>query len=85
MVYAPSGKFMMGREKHYWEKPAHEQVIEQGFWLDLTPVTNAAYAKFVAEGGYQRRDLWTGARRRGGSWWDYTGFLCCAYCSVCGI
>lgn len=33
----------------------------QGFWLDLTPVTNAAYAKFVADGGYERSDLWTEA------------------------
>lgn len=67
MVYVPSGKFMMGarvmlgNHVNGVESPVHEQVIEQGYWLDLTPVTNAAYAEFVADGGYRRRDLWTAA------------------------
>src|SRR6266849_3195338 len=41
------------------QMPQHEQVVEQGFWLDLIPVTNESYARFVAEGGYWTRDLWT--------------------------
>ncbi len=62
MVYVPPGKFMMGaNDITADEKPVREQVIAQGFWLDLTPVTNAAYAKFVAAGGYRQRDLWTAA------------------------
>lgn len=81
MVYVPSGKFMMGSDNgDSDERPVHEQVIPQSLWLDLTPVTNAAYAKFVEEGGYQQRDLWTAA---GWAWReeksvsapeDYAGF-----------
>lgn len=71
MVYVPSGKFMMGSDNAYSdEESVHEQVIANGFWLDLTPVTNAAYAKFVADGGYQQRDLWTPA---GWTWREVGG------------
>ncbi len=41
------------------EMPQHKQVIQHPFWLDLTPVTNESYARFVAEGGYRTRELWT--------------------------
>ena len=71
MVYVPPGKFRMGaNDIADDEKPVHEQVIAQGFWLDLTPVTNAAYAKFVRDGGYQQRDLWTAA---GWAWCEQNG------------
>ncbi|MCW5849729.1 MAG: SUMF1/EgtB/PvdO family nonheme iron enzyme [Anaerolineae bacterium] len=80
MVYVPAGKFMMGSTKYDDEKPPHSVTIAQGFWLDLTPVTNAMYARFVKAGGYQKRDLWT----PGGWQWvqankkagpnDYKGF-----------
>lgn len=43
------------------ELPQHEAVISRGFWLDLTPVTNEAYARFVKEGGYKNSDFWTEA------------------------
>ncbi len=29
------------------------------FEIDRTPVTNAAFAEFVEDGGYERRELWT--------------------------
>lgn len=46
------------------ERPRH--VVEVGaFAIDRAPVTNAAYAEFVADGGYERRELWTDA---GWSW-----------------
>ncbi|MCE7948774.1 MAG: formylglycine-generating enzyme family protein [Chloroflexi bacterium CFX4] len=62
MVYVPAGKFMMGSDNgDSDERPVHEQFIAQSLWLDLTPVTNAAYAKFVADGGYRQRELWTAA------------------------
>lgn len=62
MVYVPAGKFMMGSklgEGFADERPQHEQVIRLGFWLDVTPVTNESYARFVAAGGYQNQDYWT--------------------------
>jgi formylglycine-generating enzyme required for sulfatase activity len=48
MVYVPPGQFMMGRNDGYDnEKPSHLQAISTGFWLDLTPLTNAQYAAFA--------------------------------------
>jgi formylglycine-generating enzyme required for sulfatase activity len=64
MVYVPAGKFLMGSpegEGSDVERPQHEQIITQGFWLDLTPVTNEAYARFVAAGGYRTSSYWTEA------------------------
>lgn len=43
------------------ELPQHDITIERGFWLDLTPVTNESYARFVGAGGYQNSALWTEA------------------------
>ena len=81
MVYVPPGKFTMGAaDITDNERPPHEVVIAQGFWLDLTPVTNAMYAEFVTAGGYKKQEFWT----RGGWEWvqknkkqgpqDYKGF-----------
>jgi hypothetical protein len=41
------------------ELPQHEVVIARPFWLDLTPVTNQAYAQFIKEGGYDNQAFWT--------------------------
>ncbi len=59
MVYVPPGAFMMGSNDYAEEKPVHEARITRGFWLGLTPVTNAMYAKFVADGGYRTQTYWT--------------------------
>ncbi len=64
MVYVPAGKFLMGSkpgEGDTNEQPQHEQIITAGFWLDLTPVTNESYARFIAGGGYRNPDYWTEA------------------------
>ena len=61
-VHVPGGPFTMGTSAEPWaldnERPAHE-VHVPGFWLDTTPVTNAAYAAFIADGGYDDPRLWT--------------------------
>jgi iron(II)-dependent oxidoreductase len=61
-VHVPGGPFTMGTSAEPWaldnERPAH-QVDIPGFWLDTTPVTNAAYAQFIADGGYADPRLWT--------------------------
>ena len=61
-VYVPGGPFTMGTSAEPWaldnERPAHA-VDVPGFWLDTTPVTNAAYAAFIADGGYDDPRLWT--------------------------
>lgn len=40
------------------ERPRHSLGM-QPFYIDNTPVTNEAFAEFVAEGGYQRSDWWS--------------------------
>jgi iron(II)-dependent oxidoreductase len=61
-VLLPGGSFVMGTSTDAWaldnERPAFPVEIEP-FWMDVTPVTNAAYAAFVADGGYEREEWWT--------------------------
>ncbi|MDP9425649.1 MAG: SUMF1/EgtB/PvdO family nonheme iron enzyme [Actinomycetota bacterium] len=61
MVFVPGGTFVVGTDDRTRtldnEREAHE-VHLPGFWLDRTPVTNAAYAEFVESGGYERQELW---------------------------
>ena len=61
-VLVPAGPFEMGTSTDPWaydnERPAHA-VDLPAFRIDATPVTNAAYADFVADGGYDRPELWT--------------------------
>ena len=54
MAWVPSGSFLMGSDSRMAqlnEKPAHK-VRLQGFWIDLTHVTNDQFAAFVRETGY---------------------------------
>jgi len=52
MVYLPGGTFAMGSARFYpEERPVHDVEVD-GFYIDRTPVTNAAFATFVAETGY---------------------------------
>jgi len=77
----------MGTSSEPWaldnERPAH-QVHVPPFFIDTTPVTNAAYQAFIADGGYDDPRWWTPAgwdhrqrtglaapmawRREGGEW-----------------
>ncbi|NLU70609.1 ergothioneine biosynthesis protein EgtB [Streptomyces sp. HNM0574] len=60
-VLVPEGPFVMGAEGEPWaldnERPAHT-VLTGAFWLDTTPVTNAAYRRFVEDGGYEEERWW---------------------------
>ena len=48
----PGGTFTMGSDRHYPEEaPAHPVTVD-GFWIDRTPVTNAAFDAFVRATGY---------------------------------
>lgn len=62
MVQIPEGAFLMGAA---WtdfaydnEGPARE-VHVPAFKMARLPVTNTEYARFVAEGGYERRECWS--------------------------
>jgi iron(II)-dependent oxidoreductase len=58
----PGGVFVMGTDAEPWaydnERPAHEVEVAP-FRIDRTPVTNAAYHAFMADGGYDDPRLWT--------------------------
>ena len=52
MVVLPGGTFRMGSDRHYpEERPAHKVRVDP-FRIDRHPVTNAAFARFVAETGH---------------------------------
>ncbi len=64
MVHVPGGEFVMGTDDRARaldnERDAHA-VDVPGFLLDKNPVTNAAYASFIEDGGYKRPELWDAA------------------------
>ncbi len=61
-VLVAGGAFTMGTSTEPWsldnERPAH-QVVVPSFYLDTAPVSNAAYAEFIAAGGYDDPRWWT--------------------------
>jgi iron(II)-dependent oxidoreductase len=63
-VLIPGGPFTMGTSTEAWaldnERPAHTVTVP-AFYLDTTPVTNAAYAEFIADGGYDEPRWWSAA------------------------
>jgi formylglycine-generating enzyme len=52
MVWVPEGSFLMGSDRHYPEEAPIHRVAVEGFWIDRFAVTNADFARFVAETGY---------------------------------
>jgi sulfatase modifying factor 1 len=53
MVWIAGGEFSMGSESFYPEERPVRRVGVEGFWIDRYQVTNAAFARFVAETGYE--------------------------------
>jgi formylglycine-generating enzyme len=52
MVRIEGGLLLMGSDEHYPEEaPAHPVLVDP-FWIDLHPVTNDQFARFVADTGY---------------------------------
>ncbi len=56
-VSVPAGDYPMGDAMHPAERPEH-RVHLAAFQLARFPVTNAAFAEFMAAGGYQQQKLW---------------------------
>jgi formylglycine-generating enzyme required for sulfatase activity len=52
MVWIPGGEFTMGSDAFEDAQPVHRVRVD-GFWMDRTEVTNAAFAKFVEATGYK--------------------------------
>lgn len=86
-VLVPGGPFTMGTSTEPWaldnERPAHHRLVPP-FHIDTTPVTNADFQRFIADGGYEEQRWWAPAgwdmvrgnglsaplfwRRDGGQW-----------------
>lgn len=86
-VLVPGGPFTMGTSTEPWaldnERPAHHRLVPP-FFIDTTPVTNADFQRFIADGGYEDQRWWAPAgwdmvrgnglsaplfwRREGGQW-----------------
>ena len=52
MRFVGGGVFAMGSDRFYPEEAPVRRVRVDPFWIDQTPVTNAAFARFVAATGY---------------------------------
>ena len=66
-VLVPPGSFTMGTDDPWAydnERPAHT-VDLPAYWIDAAPVTNAHFAEFLAEGGYDDERWWS---TEGWSW-----------------
>nr|WP_314073988.1 formylglycine-generating enzyme family protein [uncultured Roseococcus sp.] len=50
--WIPAGSFTMGSDRHYPEEAPARRVEVEGFWIDAAPVTNRAFADFVARTDY---------------------------------
>lgn len=52
MVWIPPSVFVMGSNEHYpEERPAHRVAVD-GFWIDVGPVTNEEFQRFVSATGH---------------------------------
>jgi iron(II)-dependent oxidoreductase len=64
MVRCDGGHVVIGTddraEAYDNERPRHEIELAP-FWIDVTCVTNGAFLRFVNDGGYDERSLWTEA------------------------
>jgi formylglycine-generating enzyme len=52
MRWVPGGTFSMGDERFYPEEGPVREVRVEGFWVDETPVTVAAFRRFVKQTGH---------------------------------
>jgi iron(II)-dependent oxidoreductase len=61
-LFVAGGRFLMGAEGEAWaydnELPAHEVDVAD-FFIDAAPVRNRDYFAFIADGGYDRPELWS--------------------------
>ncbi|MEU0506896.1 formylglycine-generating enzyme family protein [Nocardia sp. NPDC005998] len=52
MARVPGGVFAMGSLDFFPEEQPVREVVVESFWIDIHPVTNAAFHRFVRETGY---------------------------------
>ena len=52
MAWVPRTTFLMGSDDHYAEEAPARKVTAGGFWIDIHPVTNREFARFVSRTGH---------------------------------
>src|SRR5262245_244560 len=52
MAWIEAGTFCMGSDEHYPEERPSHRVAVGGFFIDVSPVTNAQFGAFVDATGY---------------------------------
>lgn len=52
MRWLAGDEYLMGSDTYYPEESPRHRVKVGGFWIDISPVTNAEFRKFVAEANY---------------------------------
>jgi len=52
MTWIPGGSFLMGSNAFYREERPARPATVGAFWMDIAPVTNAQFSRFVADTGY---------------------------------
>jgi iron(II)-dependent oxidoreductase len=79
MVTVPAGEFLLGAPWEMFvydnELPAHTVALP-AFKIDRQLTTNAEYARFIAEGGYERREWWS---EEGWQWRERENWTCPLY------
>jgi iron(II)-dependent oxidoreductase len=60
MVAVPAGRYPIGSDAHepYDNEHRRHEVELAAFEIDRFPVTNGAFQEFMADGGYEREELW---------------------------
>ncbi|HEX5263188.1 MAG TPA: SUMF1/EgtB/PvdO family nonheme iron enzyme, partial [Phenylobacterium sp.] len=53
MALVPGGQFTMGADNFYPEEAPRRQVRVDAFFIDVTPVTNRQFQRFVEATGYK--------------------------------
>jgi len=72
MVRVPAGNYTIGsNEGIYPEEAPEHQVWLDAFWIGQFPVTNAEYACFIKDGGYEDERWWVGEAAQ--RWWRGEG------------
>jgi formylglycine-generating enzyme required for sulfatase activity len=73
MVLVPAGSFTLGSDSPGEDRsPAHARFLED-FFVEATPVTNAAFLRFIREKGYEEPFFWAEGWDRVGQFLDSTG------------
>jgi len=84
MILIPGGASISGALEGFFaydnELPAHFERLSP-FTIDRFPVTNQAFADFISDRGYERRELWSD---EGWSWRDREDWRCPLYWSPDG-